>query len=268
MSNKARDWARSVETSTWSEAIVLRELAEYYNDEKASAWPSIETLHGGCNGISQRTIRRSLTALVSQGLITRIQRGTKNQTSVYTFNLNWPTSGRLTSISTGQNEHLNWPNQVSQLAKPGKSTGQILHVIEEEPLRTFNEPLEPVPVEVQPATQGKSSEDDFFTRTVKAYEDNIGMIPRLVVEDIQAIAEGDNPPADWGEKAIKVAVFKDARNWGFIKAVINRYIAQGNTDDRPEDRRKGRTNHGRPGVSENGSGSALDRIAKAQGNFP
>ena len=218
-----------MDTSTWSEAIVLRELAEYYNDAKGAAWPSIEMLAERCNGISQRTIRRSLVSLTSQGLITRSQRGTKNQPSVYVLNLNWPRVATITPISTGQIRQVNRPNQVSQPAKPGKSTGQIRQVIKGEPLLTIKEPLLlPVP------------ESDFFNRTIKAYEQNMGMISPMIAEQIRAIAEEDKPPAAWGEDAIRIAVGANARNWSYTSAILSRWIQQGSQDDR----RKGARDNG------------------------
>lgn len=262
MSNKARDWARLVSGLTPSETIVLRELAEYYNDQKGEAWPSIDKLHEGCGGINEKTIRRALANLISQGHITRTQRGTRHQPSVYSLNfdrtlttIETEVQPDIDDLSTG---HLRLLNRTSTTFQPDIDVPHI----RKEPLRTIKEPLiEPLPVEVQPDIDDLPVSDEFVTRTVVAYEANIALITPAVADQIKAIAEEDNVQPDWGELAIKEAAIQNKRSWGYARGILNRYITQGNTDDR-----RRHSNNG-TGISEDGSISSLDRIARAQGNL-
>lgn len=266
MSNKARDWARFVEGLTLSEAMVLRELAEYYNDQKGEAWPSIEKLREGCSGINEKTVRRALASLdIKHNLITRTQRGTHYRPSKYTLHFkpdideisDGPPGVKpdIDGLSTG---HLRPVNRTLTAGKPDIDGRHI----RKEPLRTIKEPLiEPPPVEVQPDIDDPPVINEFVPRTVKAYEANIALITPGVAAEIKAIAEEDSVLPDWGELAIHEAAIHNKRSWAYARGILNRFIAQGST----EDTRRG--TNGRAGISEDGSISNLDRIARAQGNL-
>ena len=236
LSNKARDWARFVEGLTLSESLVLRELAEYYNEAKGAAWPSIAMIQKGCNNINEKTVRRALTSLISQGHITRTQRGTRHQPSVYSlaFNRTLATieAGVQPDIGDLSTGHLRPFNRTLTSVQPDIDVPHIRN----EPLSTISEPLlEPVAAE-------------FFNRTIKAYEENIGMITPMVADQIKAIAEEDDPPAAWGEDAIRIAVGAGARNWRYTAAILNRWIQAGSQDDRKGARDNGTGRIQGPGI--------------------
>jgi len=214
-------------------------LAEFYNDSEDAAWPSIETLGPGCNNINERTIRRALASLISQGIITKTGKRYSFSWEESSQNNDTPLGGFLPAVGTFPPDH--WEDS-------SRKVGNSSRHIRKEPLRTINEPLiEPVVVPVQPVKSG----NDFFTRTVKAYESNIALITPMIADEIRAIAEGDSVRPDWGELAVREAASNNKRSWRYIQAILSRYIAQGSTEDK-----RGGTN-GRAGISANGKPNAI-----------
>ena len=265
MSNKARDYARSVDLRTASEGIVLRELAEYYNDEKGAAWPSIERLAAGCNGISEKTVRSALVSLEKIGHITRTECGSRTRPPRYIFNFELSNLGEVGGLNLeiyvpelgtfGEVDAPNLENHVVELGNLGSELGNLRpelgtlgNVIEEDPLDPLTlTVIKPVVVPVQPVKSG----NEFFTRTVQAYESNIALITPMIADEIRAIAEGDSVRPDWGELAVREAASNNARRWSYVRSIINRYITQGST----EDKRNG--TNGRAGISANGKPNAI-----------
>ena len=57
------------------------------------------------------------------------------------------------------------------------------------------------------------------------YEENIGALTPLIGEELRA-AEQDYPPS-WIEEAIRLAVERNARNWRYVRRVLERWQAEG-----------------------------------------
>jgi len=57
------------------------------------------------------------------------------------------------------------------------------------------------------------------------YEENIGPLSPLISDQLRA-AEQDYPPA-WIEEAIRLAVERNARNWRYIAAILQRWESEG-----------------------------------------
>ena len=74
----------------------------------------------------------------------------------------------------------------------------------------------------------------------KLYEENIGPLTPLIAETLREAEE--TYKAEWIEKAIKIAVQKNVRNWRYIEAILNSWLEEGYYEkDRrnsEEDRRK------------------------------
>ena len=60
------------------------------------------------------------------------------------------------------------------------------------------------------------------------YEQNIGLLQPLIAEELRE-AEKTYPPA-WIEKAFKIAVERNARNWRYIQAILQRWAREGKDD--------------------------------------
>ena len=72
MSFEAMKWAKAISELSSSQKFVLIALADFYNDSKRCAWPSIARLMKYTN-LSRRTVQRSLAELERRGLIRRRQ---------------------------------------------------------------------------------------------------------------------------------------------------------------------------------------------------
>lgn len=57
------------------------------------------------------------------------------------------------------------------------------------------------------------------------YEENIGPLTPLIADELRA-AEQEYPPA-WIEEAIRIAVERNARNWRFVRRILERWQAEG-----------------------------------------
>jgi DNA replication protein len=60
------------------------------------------------------------------------------------------------------------------------------------------------------------------------YEQNIGLLTRLLAEDLME-AEATCPEV-WIEEAFRIAVESNKRNWRYIKAILGRWTAEGRED--------------------------------------
>lgn len=72
MSFEAMKWAKGISELSSSQKFILIALADFYNDAKKCAWPSVKRLMDYTN-LSRRTVQRSLAELESRGLIKRRQ---------------------------------------------------------------------------------------------------------------------------------------------------------------------------------------------------
>ncbi|MFW6115803.1 MAG: DnaD domain-containing protein [Chloroflexota bacterium] len=73
------------------------------------------------------------------------------------------------------------------------------------------------------------------------YEQNIGMLTPLIAEELRE-AE-DTYPTPWIEEAFREAVRLNKRSWKYIRAILDRWLAEGKDDDAPgrsdaDDRRR------------------------------
>ncbi len=73
------------------------------------------------------------------------------------------------------------------------------------------------------------------------YEENVGPLTPLIAEELKE-AEATYP-AEWIEAAFREAVALNRRNWKYIRAILERWYAEGRPDetsrrDREEDRRR------------------------------
>ena len=57
------------------------------------------------------------------------------------------------------------------------------------------------------------------------YEQNIGLLQPIIAEQLQE-AE-DAYPADWIEEAFTIAAEQNVRNWRYISAILDRWLAEG-----------------------------------------
>jgi DNA replication protein len=63
---------------------------------------------------------------------------------------------------------------------------------------------------------------------VQLYEQNIGLIPPLLVEEL---VEAERLyPANWIEEAFKIAVGNNARKWHYIRSILERWASEGKDD--------------------------------------
>lgn len=63
----------------------------------------------------------------------------------------------------------------------------------------------------------------------RLYENNIGVLTPIVADKL-SLAEKEYPEP-WFEKAIAIAVENNARNWGYVHAILERWKTQGFQDD-------------------------------------
>lgn len=75
----------------------------------------------------------------------------------------------------------------------------------------------------------------------RLYEDNIGAITPLIADELRE-AESSYP-AEWIEEAMRIAVENNARNWRYVRAILNRWKEKGrderqNRRDTEKDRRR------------------------------
>lgn len=82
-------------------------------------------------------------------------------------------------------------------------------------------------LEGMPARPGEKMEverPNIFT----LYEQNIGLLQPMIAEELREAEKAY--PADWIEEAFKIAVERNARNWRYIEAVLERWSREGKDD--------------------------------------
>ena len=57
------------------------------------------------------------------------------------------------------------------------------------------------------------------------YEQNIGLLQPIIAEQLQE-AE-DTYPAEWIEEAFTIAAEQNVRNWRYVRAILDRWVAEG-----------------------------------------
>jgi len=70
----------------------------------------------------------------------------------------------------------------------------------------------------------------------KLYEENMGPVSPLIVDELRAAAE--TYPESWIEDAVRQAVANNARTWSYVEAILKRWASEGRADD--ADRRRAR----------------------------
>jgi DNA replication protein len=60
------------------------------------------------------------------------------------------------------------------------------------------------------------------------YEDNIGLLSPILADELRDAEE--SYPASWIEDAFRIAVSKNARNWQYIRAILERWATEGKDD--------------------------------------
>lgn len=63
---------------------------------------------------------------------------------------------------------------------------------------------------------------------VALYEQNIGLVPPLLAEELEKAAQ--KFPADWIEEAFREAVERNRRNWRYVRAILERWRQEGKED--------------------------------------
>jgi DNA replication protein len=75
----------------------------------------------------------------------------------------------------------------------------------------------------------------------RLYEENIGLLTPLIAEELK---EAESVyPAEWIEDALRIAVENNARNWRYVRAILDRWKEKGrherkNRRDTEKDRRR------------------------------
>jgi len=67
--------------------------------------------------------------------------------------------------------------------------------------------------------------DSIIVRLRSVYEQNIGPMVPMVLEELRVIAR--TYPESWFEEAVKIAVEKESRNLGYIKGILKNWKANG-----------------------------------------
>jgi len=60
------------------------------------------------------------------------------------------------------------------------------------------------------------------------YEDNIGLLSPILADELRDAEE--TYPASWIEDAFRIAVTKNARNWRYVQAILERWATEGKDD--------------------------------------
>jgi DnaD/phage-associated family protein len=60
------------------------------------------------------------------------------------------------------------------------------------------------------------------------YEQNIGLLQPLIAEELKEAAQ--TYPADWVEDAFRIAIENNARNWKYIRRILERWASEGKDD--------------------------------------
>lgn len=107
-------------------------------------------------------------------------------------------------------------------------TAERLYFINAEPGRAARDQIEAGAW--RPSAQGEQLEIlPERPNVYRLYEQNIGMLTPMIAEALKD-AERDYP-AGWLEEAIRMAVENNARKWGYIRAVLERWEKEGKSGE-------------------------------------
>lgn len=90
--------------------------------------------------------------------------------------------------------------------------------------------------ETETETEQKTDAASSFENPFTVYENNIGAMTEIIAEKIK-LAEKDYPPA-WIPEAIKLAVVRNKRNWGYVEGILSRWKTEGKDNGKPKTGKK------------------------------
>ncbi len=125
MSWKATAWVKGVRgLPSYAARTLLYTLADYYDDERGYAWPSIQRLIDDCE-MPERTVKWALSHLRELGFITRLQKGNQHQPSHWQLNLNIAhAQSRESATGEGANIALSGEGAISDMVKVQKPASE------------------------------------------------------------------------------------------------------------------------------------------------
>jgi DnaD/phage-associated family protein len=74
------------------------------------------------------------------------------------------------------------------------------------------------------------SSSDSLSLIFKLYESEIGIITKVISDEITSLLD-DNISQQWFMDAIRISAEQNKRSWAYVKAILKRWIAQGNQGD-------------------------------------
>lgn len=77
------------------------------------------------------------------------------------------------------------------------------------------------------------------------YEQNVGLLTPIIAEELTVATE--EYPAGWIDDAFRAAVAGNRRNWRYIRAILERWAAEGKDDGQTIARRTAASGSGKPG---------------------
>lgn len=90
----------------------------------------------------------------------------------------------------------------------------------------------PLPIQETTAKRRSRLDDTDMATVSTAYENEIGMITSMVADTLSEAL--DTYPAAWIVEAIKLAVENNARRWRYIKAILENWRIEGKADRKPK----------------------------------
>lgn len=186
---------------TSTEKLILLAMTDFANDDGLSVYPSIETLSKK-TALAERTIQRVIQGLQERGIVEVVIQGNgryhTNEYRIY--------KGKL-KIEKGDTETRKGDRQYTKgdrvsIKGDTESPDPSLTIIESS--------LPPVDNDENQKPDGKN----IFT----LYESTIGLITQNIVDDLKD-AEKEYP-LEWIEKAFKIAAENNARNWRYVRRVL------------------------------------------------
>ena len=252
MSVKASSWARGLtEFKTKNDKVVLMILAERASNEGQECWPSMRLLALECIA-TQRTIKTRIHNLIAQGYVTRLQRGTRHQKSVYRLNVEGlPPDGQDDSPP-------NLPLTLEEMAQFDADAEQF-HLensdfqgenndfqgensdfqgenndFQGESFVSSNLPVEPYKRTGSrtgdKATTAADNVTGFSQNLAAAYLANVGPVTPMLLAEFERFAANHDPPETWGEQAVVEAVEHNVLKWTYIRAVLLRWCEESNDE--------------------------------------
>ena len=71
---------------------------------------------------------------------------------------------------------------------------------------------------------------NFVEKLTQAYEANVGVVTPFLAEDFKDFFDESQPPAHWGEDAVKEATRHNKHSWSYIRAILERWCREGRGD--------------------------------------